>query len=503
MDSPVHDSDNMAFKDPVRQPALEKKIKHYSNFHQILLVGEGDFSFSLALANAFGSAENMVPTSLDSREKVISSYENGQKNLQLLERFGAMALHGVDAMKMCKHEIIRERLFDRIVFNFPHAGFYGNEKEMDIIRKHRRLVMVFFKNAKTLLSRTGEIHVTHKVKDPYSQWKVVEEAEECGLFFKESVEFNKADYPGYTNRRGAGPKIGETFNLGECRTYMFNLRELMTEPIMLPKNSLEALPEILKAAILDFETDRKNREAAETAKANLQSSFNHLKTVADKIIEEIDEFKRERDEFKRQRNEAIYQRVEAWREKENITKQLGEALRLKEEAVEQRGVSISELAFEREKRKAAETAKANIENTLNQYKRSVRNSKREKKNQLVKQRNHALCQIEEAYLENEKTVKQLDEALRLKEEVTKEKERILRERNELANQKNEAYWEKGKIAKQLDEALRLKEEATKERKKILKYLKIICGVFIYLSASFYGLWKEETSRKKQPRNWII
>lgn len=42
-----------------------KWVKHYSSLHEILLVGEGDFSFSLCLANAFGSASNIVTTSLD------------------------------------------------------------------------------------------------------------------------------------------------------------------------------------------------------------------------------------------------------------------------------------------------------------------------------------------------------------------------------------------------------------------------------------------------------
>ena len=44
----------------------EKWVKYYSSNHEILLVGEGDFSFSTCLAQAFGSASNIVASSLDS-----------------------------------------------------------------------------------------------------------------------------------------------------------------------------------------------------------------------------------------------------------------------------------------------------------------------------------------------------------------------------------------------------------------------------------------------------
>jgi hypothetical protein len=51
----------------------EKWIEHYSSSHKILLVGEGDFSFAVCLAKAFGTAENMIATSFDSKGITILS----------------------------------------------------------------------------------------------------------------------------------------------------------------------------------------------------------------------------------------------------------------------------------------------------------------------------------------------------------------------------------------------------------------------------------------------
>ncbi|XP_020536956.1 heavy metal-associated isoprenylated plant protein 41 isoform X3 [Jatropha curcas] len=112
-----------------------KWVKHYSSDYSILLVGEGDFSFSSSLANSFGSASNIVATSLDSYDVLVKMYKNAKSNLENLLKLGATILHGVDATKMKFHPDLKMRKFDRIIFNFPHAGFNGKEDDINVIKQ--------------------------------------------------------------------------------------------------------------------------------------------------------------------------------------------------------------------------------------------------------------------------------------------------------------------------------------------------------------------------------
>ncbi|CAN6994313.1 unnamed protein product [Brassica oleracea var. botrytis] len=70
-----------------------KRLRQYSNKQRILLVGEGDFSFSLSLARAFGSATNLTATSLDTREEIELNYANGKANIEELTRLGCTEIH--------------------------------------------------------------------------------------------------------------------------------------------------------------------------------------------------------------------------------------------------------------------------------------------------------------------------------------------------------------------------------------------------------------------------
>ncbi|GLU23999.1 hypothetical protein SLE2022_399720 [Rubroshorea leprosula] len=202
----------------------EKWIKHYSSSHKILLVGEGDFSFSSCLANAFGYATNMVATSRDPREELLSKYTRAVENLKDLEDLGCNILHGIDAHTMSEHAFLKLKVFDRIVFNFPHSGFNTVFREHDswLIRRHQDLVRGFLRSAKKMLAENGEVHITHKTAYPFSKWEIEELAEKEGLSLVEKEAFYRSDYQGYENKRGDGISCDLAFPVGQSSTFKFN-----------------------------------------------------------------------------------------------------------------------------------------------------------------------------------------------------------------------------------------------------------------------------------------
>ncbi|KAK9152333.1 hypothetical protein Syun_010642 [Stephania yunnanensis] len=191
------------FVDVISRPIEEIKqeiwIKHYCSSHRILLVGEGDFSFSACLGRAFGRADNMVATSLNSQEFLKRNYGNAMSNVDSLRSRGCIVIHNVDATKMAGNRRSNSVTYDRIVYNFPHAGFSKNEPVEDQLRRNRDLVSDFMANAAKMIDETGEIHISHKLK------------------------FELSDYPGYNTKYGYGGD--KNFDCNPSRTYKFRLKD--------------------------------------------------------------------------------------------------------------------------------------------------------------------------------------------------------------------------------------------------------------------------------------
>jgi len=57
----------------------------------------------------------------------VTKYARASEKLNELEVRGCTIVNEVDAHKMAEHPLLRYRKFDMIIYNFPHADFYGRE----------------------------------------------------------------------------------------------------------------------------------------------------------------------------------------------------------------------------------------------------------------------------------------------------------------------------------------------------------------------------------------
>jgi len=56
-------------------------------------------------------------------------YAKASQNLNELENLGCTIVNEVDARTMAQHPLLQHLKFDRVVYNFPHAGFRGRESD--------------------------------------------------------------------------------------------------------------------------------------------------------------------------------------------------------------------------------------------------------------------------------------------------------------------------------------------------------------------------------------
>lgn len=96
-----------------------------------------------------------------------------------------------------------------------------------MISRHRRLVSLFLKNAKEMVSENGEIHISHKTNGIHAEFKLESIASSHGLRLIQAVKFKCYDYPGYNTKFGFG---GDgNFNCYPSKTFKFALK---TPPLL-------------------------------------------------------------------------------------------------------------------------------------------------------------------------------------------------------------------------------------------------------------------------------
>ena len=141
---------------------------------RVLTVGDGDLSFSLALARAFSERVHLTATTLLTEPELLATYERAAECIAALRSCGHVRIvHGVNACMLHTHEL---GTFDDVYFNHPHLGLEDLRDVEMHARRHRILIAHYLGTAATLLPQEGgRIRLTLCGNQP-SAWAVIDHA---------------------------------------------------------------------------------------------------------------------------------------------------------------------------------------------------------------------------------------------------------------------------------------------------------------------------------------
>jgi len=216
----------------------------YRRGMSVLAVGDGDFSFSLAVSRlVIGSDSssdkdqqgNVVATSYEDEGTLKRVYPDFTDTVGSLESYGEGSMqfgYKVDATKLSEtlpDEVGKQKAkFHRICWNFPCTAIgNGQDGQNNEMEQNKDLVKKFIVSALPYLDEEcGEIHMAHKTRPPFNQWRLEEVAldglepvdGDRQLEFKGRIAFDKCILPPYTPRKALNKK---SFPCHDACVYVF------------------------------------------------------------------------------------------------------------------------------------------------------------------------------------------------------------------------------------------------------------------------------------------
>ena len=157
----------------------------------ILLVGEGNLSFSLSLSRKKTIASRQITASTFEPEKALS--HKAKHNADRLRSNGTTVVHGVDAKNL--RAAFGATRFDSIVFMFPNVA---SRKPNRGRNPNHRLLCRFLASAARQMKAGGNVIVAAVNKPHYlGAFNFSEAAEKTGYQSPEAYPFDPSDFPGY------------------------------------------------------------------------------------------------------------------------------------------------------------------------------------------------------------------------------------------------------------------------------------------------------------------
>lgn len=182
----------------------------------VILLGDGNFSFSLALATQLWSWSDesrrrvaltylgvrdvaaigtLYCTSFDSREELLRKYPEYAAIEAKLVRFERVRVrHNVNAWEIALSFGADVR-FDVIAWNHPHLG-------VESFKLHRFLMAHFFDSARSSLATADDAAVIVSLVDGQAErWSLTDQAQDRGFDLAATDAFEEQHYPGYICKR--------------------------------------------------------------------------------------------------------------------------------------------------------------------------------------------------------------------------------------------------------------------------------------------------------------
>lgn len=193
--------------------SLPKSIHPYLNLlhnKRVLVVGDGDFSFSRAIAE-YNVCRVLHTSTLETPENLRQFYPSSSFAIRKIQQQGFRVLFRVDACAI-KETVSRELnegeepVYDVVLWNFPHVPGKQN------IRYNRELLVSFLQSAPSVLSPDGCVVITLVggqsgfvspstnivTKESWDQsWKLMEQVGKAGLLITEHGPFAWQTLPHY------------------------------------------------------------------------------------------------------------------------------------------------------------------------------------------------------------------------------------------------------------------------------------------------------------------
>lgn len=189
---------------------------------KILVVGDGNFSFSLSffsqfLKNNLFQDFSLVTSTYFAEKELEELYPDALSNIEKLSALrDCTVLYNIDATNFKSSKKLTKEKFNLILFNFPCVDAkVGNDAQSENKEENVKLVQDFLDSASSILSKDegSKIIVTHKTKEPFSWWHLDKmQSAAANPTFSKKVIFDKSWFPDYTPRKVRFGIIGKSKN---------------------------------------------------------------------------------------------------------------------------------------------------------------------------------------------------------------------------------------------------------------------------------------------------